>query len=205
MSAKSKFWLDIPIPPLWKPLPFWARFSDSTCQELMRQGKTASSALSGMLAESGAGCCFVSGETGDGETGTQKPNETENDPLNRMSIPHKPSPPFASQMPPPPRGEANSASPSCRHSDGFAVGARTHEGELRGCASPLLGGLPPFREKGVSPFSLPQFRAAESAGFIFREKEMRKNHRSGVVIPTSKEMRKKHHSGVASNLTISRK
>jgi len=41
---------------------------------------------------------------------------------------------------------------------------------------------------------LPQFRAAESAGFIFREKEMRKNHRSGVVIPTSKEMRKKHHS-----------
>jgi len=43
-----------------------------------------------------------------------------------------PSPPFASQMPPPPRGEANSASPSCRHSDGFAVGARTHEGEFRG-------------------------------------------------------------------------
>jgi hypothetical protein len=40
-----------------------------------------------MLAESGTGCCFVSGETGDGETGTQKPNETENDSLNRITIP----------------------------------------------------------------------------------------------------------------------
>ena len=47
-----------------------------------------------------------------------------------------PSPAFASQMPPPPRGEANLASPSCRHSDGFAVGARTRESELGGCATP---------------------------------------------------------------------
>ena len=57
-----------------------------------------------------------------------------------------PSPPFASQMPPPPRGEANPASPSCRHSDGLAVGARTHEGEFRECAAPFFwGGAYPFR------------------------------------------------------------
>jgi len=71
------------------------------------------------------------------ERSRQIPNDSAKHSLDRIPIPHKPSPPFASQMPPPPRGEANPASPSCRHSDGFAVGARTHESEFRGCTGPF--------------------------------------------------------------------
>jgi len=71
-----------------------------------------------------------------GKRNDKRPNGTVKHSFNRMPVLLKPSPPFASQMPPPPRGKANPASPSCRHSDGIAVGARIHEGDFRGCDGP---------------------------------------------------------------------
>jgi hypothetical protein len=64
VAVKTSFDALAPTPSPLETPPLGAKLADSTCQELMRQGKTASQALSGMLAESGAGCCFVSGGTG---------------------------------------------------------------------------------------------------------------------------------------------
>jgi len=137
----------------------------------MRQGKTASYALSWMLAGIGTGICFVS------RRNMSAPDIIltllQNNPLT--GYPYPANPLRHGQIPL--RGTA------CHLPRGGRLIPYPH---LAGTQTALpsvpvptkvsFAAVPaPFSGKGVSPFSLPQFRVAESAGFIFRKKKVGKN------------------------------